>query len=184
MINELFADAKHRMDSAVEHYHHEITSIRTGRASVSILDMIKADYYGTPTPIKNMAQISVPEPQQIVIQPFDPGGAVAIEKAIFNSDLGLNPNNDGKVIRLTIPALTDERRKDLVRLVHKMIEEGRIAVRNVRRDINDHLKTLNNDHQLSDDNLKRALDDVQEMTNKSIEELNKIQDAKEKEILE
>ncbi|MBC8213289.1 MAG: ribosome recycling factor [Candidatus Marinimicrobia bacterium] len=184
MINELFTDAKHRMDQTIEHYHHEITSIRTGRASVNILDMIKADYYGTPTPIKNMAQISVPEPQMIVIQPFDPGGAVAIEKAIFNSDLGLNPNNDGKVIRLNIPALTDERRKDLVRLVHKMIEEGRIAVRNVRRDINDQLKTLNKDHQLSDDNLKRALDDIQEMTNSTIEELNKIQDAKEKEILE
>lgn len=184
MINELFADVKSRMDKAIDHYHSEIASIRTGRASTSILDMVKVDYYGTPTPIKNMAQVSIPEAQLIVIQPYDKNGLGLIEKAIQASDLGLSPNNDGQVIRLNIPMLTDERRTELVRVVHKIIEEGRIAVRNIRRDANDTLKRYNKEEGLSEDNLKRALEDVQEMTNKSIEELNKLQDLKEKEILE
>lgn len=184
MINELFADVKSRMDKAIDHYHSEIASIRTGRASTSILDMVKVDYYGTPTPIKNMAQVSIPEAQLIVIQPYDKNGLGLIEKAIQASDLGLSPSNDGQVIRLNIPMLTDERRTELVRVVHKIIEEGRIAVRNIRRDANDTLKRYNKEEGLSEDNLKRALEDVQEMTNKSIEELNKLQDLKEKEILE
>jgi len=184
MINELFRDIKDRMSKTIDHYRSELASIRTGRASVSILDTLKVDYYGTPTPVKNMAQVNVPEPQLIVIQPFDPNSLSEIEKAITNSDLGLNPNNDGNVIRLNIPALTDERRKELVRIIHQIIEEARVSIRNIRRDANENLKKWNKEHEVSDDNLKRAMDDVQEITDNMIKELNQIQDFKEKEIME
>ena len=184
MVNELFQDLKNKMEKAVDHYRGEVATIRTGRASVNILDPIRVDYYGSPQPLKSIAQISVPEAQSIVIQPFDPSSMEQIERAIISSDLGLNPNNDGNIIRLTIPALTEERRKELVRVVHHIIEEGRVAIRNIRRDGNDQLKKYNNSHELSDDNLKRALDDVQEMTDKNINELNQIQKIKEEEILE
>ena len=184
MINELFIDVKDRMNKAVEHYRHEIASIRTGRASTSILDGIKVDYYGTQTQLSNIAHVTVPEGQLIVIQPFDPSSLEFIEKAIISSDIGLTPNNDGNVIRLNIPSLTEERRKELVKVVHKMIEEGRVAIRNIRRDANDHLKKSEKDHDLSEDNLRRATDNIQEMTNDHINNLNQIQDAKEKEILE
>ncbi len=184
MVNELFQDLKNKMEKAVDHYRGEVATIRTGRASVNILDPIRVDYYGSPQPLKSIAQISVPEAQSIVIQPFDPNSMEQIERAIISSDLGLNPNNDGNIIRLTIPALTEERRKELVRVVHQIIEEGRVAIRNIRRDGNDQLKKHNNSHELSDDNLKRALDDVQEMTDKYINELNQIQKIKEEEILE
>ena len=184
MINELFIDVKDRMNKAVEHYRHEIASIRTGRASTSIMDGIKVDYYGTQTQLSNIAHVTVPEGQLIVIQPFDPSSLEFIEKAIISSDVGLTPNNDGNVIRLNIPSLTEERRKELVKVVHKIIEEGRVAIRNIRRDANDHLKKSEKDHDLSEDNLKRATDNIQEMTDDHIKHLNQIQDAKEKEILE
>ena len=184
MINELFIDVKDRMNKAVEHYRHEIASIRTGRASTSIMDGIKVDYYGTQTTLTNIAHVTVPEGQLIVIQPFDPSSLEFIEKAIISSDVGLTPNNDGNVIRLNIPSLTEERRKELVKVVHKIIEEGRVAIRNIRRDANDHLKKSEKDHDLSEDNLRRATDNIQEMTNDYITSLNQIQDAKEKEILE
>ena len=184
MINALFNDVKERMNKAIEHYRHEVASIRTGRASVSILDGVKVDYYGTPTPINNIAHITVPEGQLIVIQPFDPNTLEIITKSIISSNIGLTPNNDGNVIRLNIPSLTEERRKDLVKVVHKIIEEGRVAVRNIRRDANDHLKKHEKDHELSEDNLKRAMDNIQEMTNEHIQDLNQIQDSKEKEIME
>ena len=184
MINELFIDVKDRMNKAVEHYRHEIASIRTGRASTSIMDGIKVDYYGTQTQLSNIAHVTVPEGQLIVIQPFDPSSLEFIEKAIVSSDVGLTPNNDGNVIRLNIPSLTEERRKELVKVVHKIIEEGRVAIRNIRRDANDHLKKSEKDHDLSEDNLKRATDNIQEMTDDYIKNLNQIQDAKEKEILE
>ena len=184
MINELFIDVKDRMNKAVEHYRHEIASIRTGRASTSIMDGIKVDYYGTQTQLSNIAHVTVPEGQLIVIQPFDPSSLEFIEKAIISSDVGLTPNNDGNVIRLNIPSLTEERRKELVKVVHKIIEEGRVAIRNIRRDANDHLKKSEKDHDLSEDNLKRATDNIQEMTDDHIKNLNQIQDAKEKEILE
>ncbi len=158
MINELFNDIKDRMNKAIEHYRNEIASIRTGRASTSILDGIKVDYYGTSTPINNIAHITVPEGQLIVIQPFDPNSLEIIEKAIIASDLGLTPNNDGNVIRLNIPSLTEERRKELIKVVYKIIEEGRVAVRNIRRDANDHLKKHEKDHELSEDNLRRAME--------------------------
>ena len=184
MINELFVDVKDRMNKAVEHYRHEVSTIRTGRASTNILDVVKVDYYGTPTPLNNIAHVTVPEGQLIVIQPFDPSSLEIIEKAIMSSDVGLTPNNDGSVIRLNIPSLTEERRKDLVKVVHKIIEEGRVAVRNIRRDANELLKKSEKDHDLSEDNLKRATDNIQEMTDEYIKNLNQIQDAKEKDIMD
>ena len=184
MINELFVDVKNRMNKAVEHYRHEVSTIRTGRASANILDMVKVDYYGTPTPLNNIAHVTVPEGQLIVIQPFDPSSLEFIEKAIMSSDVGLTPNNDGSVIRLNIPTLTEERRKDLVKVVHKIIEEGRVAVRNIRRDANDLLKKSEKDNDLSEDNLRRATDNIQEMTDEHIKNLNQIQEAKEKDILD
>ena len=184
MINELFVDVKDRMNKAVEHYRHEVSTIRTGRASANILDVVKVDYYGTPTPLNNIAHVTVPEGQLIVIQPFDPSSLEFIEKAIMSSDVGLTPNNDGSVIRLNIPTLTEERRKDLVKVVHKIIEEGRVAVRNIRRDANDLLKKSEKDNDLSEDNLRRATDNIQEMTDEHIKNLNQIQEAKEKGILD
>ena len=184
MINDLFVDVKDRMNKAVEHYRHEVATIRTGRASANILDVVKVDYYGTPTPLNNIAHVTVPEGQLIVIQPFDPSSLEFIEKAIMSSDVGLTPNNDGSVIRLNIPTLTEERRKDLVKVVHKIIEEGRVAVRNIRRDANDLLKKSEKDNDLSEDNLRRATDNIQEMTDEHIKNLNQIQEAKEKDILD
>ena len=184
MINELFVDVKDRMNKAVEHYRHEVSTIRTGRASANILDVVKVDYYGTPTPLNNIAHVTVPEGQLIVIQPFDPSSLEFIEKAIMSSDVGLTPNNDGSVIRLNIPTLTEERRKDLVKVVHKIIEEGRVAVRNIRRDANDLLKKSEKDNDLSEDNLRHATDNIQEMTDEHIKNLNQIQEAKEKDILD
>ena len=184
MINELFVDVKDRMNKAVEHYRHEVSTIRTGRASANILDVVKVDYYGTPTPLNNIAHVTVPEGQLIVIQPFDPSSLEFIEKAIMSSEVGLTPNNDGSVIRLNIPTLTEERRKDLVKVVHKIIEEGRVAVRIIRRDANDLLKKSEKDNDLSEDNLRRATDNIQEMTDEHIKNLNQIQEAKEKDILD
>ena len=183
MENEIYSDIKNRMIKTIEHYNHEIATIRTGRASADILDSVKVDYYGTMSPLKNIAHVSAPEAQSILVQPFDPSSLEAIEKAIVASDLGLSPNNDGNLIRLNVPALTDERRKDLVRLVHKTIEEGRVGIRNLRRDANEQLKDLEKNNEISADNLKRALDNIQELTDEFIGKLNTIQDNKEKEIL-
>ncbi len=183
MINELFNDVKDRMSKAIEYYRHELSTIRTGRASTSILDGIKVDYFGVPTPLNNIAHLTVPEGQLIVIQPFDPNSLELIERALIASDVGLTPNNDGNVIRLQIPSLTEERRKELVKVVHKIIEEGRVSIRNIRRDANDQLKKAEKDNELSEDNLKRAMDNIQEMTDDHIKNLNEVQDNKEKEIL-
>ena len=183
MEQSIFSEAKNKMDKAIEHYKKELSSIRTGRASSSILNPVKVDYYGTPTPLNNIANITIPESQLISIQPFDPSSLELIEKAISDADLGLTPNNDGNVIRLNIPSLTQERRKELVKQVHKIIEDGRIAIRNIRRDANDQLKKLEKSHDLSEDNLKRELDNIQEITDTYISTLNQIQDSKENEIL-
>ena len=183
MENQIYSDIKTRMSKTVEHYNHEVAIIRTGRASADILDTVKVDYYGTMSPLKNIAHISVPEAQSIIIQPFDPNSLETIEKAIVASDLGLSPNNDGDLIRLNIPALTEERRKELVKIVHKTIEEGRVAIRNLRRDGNEQLKELEKSNEISEDNLKRALDNIQELTDEFVKKLNDIQDFKEKEIL-
>ena len=183
MVNEIFKSIQLKMTKIVEHYQNGIASIRTGRANPGLVESVKVDYYGSSSPLKNIAQISTPESQVIVIQPFDPTSLDLITKAITSSDLGFTPNNDGQVIRINIPPLTEDRRKEYVKLAHNMIEDGRIAIRNARRDANDNLKKMNKQNQLSDDNLKRALDDVQEITDKNIKELNLILANKEKEIL-
>ena len=140
-IEDFLADAKRRMDKSIEATHHEFNSIRTGRASPALLDRITIDYYGTPTPLKSLASISAPEPRLLTVQPFDPGSMKNIERAIQESDLGLTPSNDGKVIRLPIPTLTEERRKDLVKVVRRVAEDGKVAIRNVRRDVMQHLRS-------------------------------------------
>ncbi|MED5474411.1 MAG: ribosome recycling factor [Candidatus Neomarinimicrobiota bacterium] len=183
MVNEIFKSIQLKMTKIIEHYQNGIASIRTGRANPGLVESIKVDYYGSSSPLKNIAQISTPESQVIVIQPFDPSSLDLITKAITSSDLGFTPNNDGQVIRINIPPLTEDRRKEYVKLAHNMIEDGRIAIRNARRDANDNLKKINKQNELSDDNLKRALDDVQEITDKNIKELNLILANKEKEIL-
>ena len=183
MVNEIFKSIQLKMTKIIEHYQNGIASIRTGRANPGLVESIKVDYYGSSSPLKNIAQISTPESQVIVIQPFDPSSLDLITKAITSSDLGFTPNNDGQVIRINIPPLTEDRRKEYVKLAHNMIEDGRIAIRNARRDANDNLKKMNKQNELSDDNLKRALDDVQEITDKNIKELNLILANKEKEIL-
>ena len=158
------AGAKTRMEKAVTDLQHEMASIRTGRASVSIFDSLKVDYYGTPTPINQVANLHVPEPSLITIQPWDVSQIGAIEKAIRTSDLGLNPGNDGKIIRVPIPALTEERRKEIVKRLHHVAEDHRVALRNIRRDANEHLKKLLKDKAISEDDERKALDDVQKMT--------------------
>lgn len=183
MVNEIFKSIQLKMTKIIEHYQNGIASIRTGRANPGLVESIKVDYYGSSSPLKNIAQISTPESQVIVIQPFDPSSLDLITKAITSSDLGFTPNNDGQVIRINIPPLTEDRRKEYVKLAHNMIEDGRIAIRNARRDANDNLKKMNKQNELSDDNLKRALDDIQEITDKNIKELNLILANKEKEIL-
>jgi len=184
MINELFSECKEKMAKVIDHFRQEMTSIRTGRASSSILDHIKVDYYGSVNPLKNIANISVPEGQLILVQPFDPSILEEIEKAIINSDIGLTPNNDGNVIRLNVPPLTEERRMEYVKLAHKLCEDSKVVIRNIRRDINAAFKNQEKDGSFSEDNLKRALDNIQETTNDNIKILEDIASSKEKEILE
>ncbi len=174
-IKEVIADAKQRMKASVETVHRELGTMRTGRASLAMLDGIRVDYYGTPTP---------PDPTLITIQPWDPSLLTAIEKAIRTSDLDLNPQNDGKLIRIPIPSLTEERRKGLVKHAHKFAEEGRVAIRNVRRDANDHLKKLLKDHLVSEDDEKHAVAEVQKLTDQHTEEINASLKKKEAEIME
>tara|TARA_B100000945_G_scaffold198449_1_gene159532 strand:- start:3144 stop:3698 length:555 start_codon:yes stop_codon:yes gene_type:complete len=183
MVQEIFSESKAKMEKAIEHHKKEVSFIRTGRASTHILNPVKVDYYGVPTPLNNVANITIPEAQLISIQPFDPSSIELIEKAIIESDIGLNPSNDGNIIRLNIPSLTEDRRKELVKQVHKIIEDGKIAIRNIRRDANEQLKKMEKAHDLSEDNLKRELDNIQELTNQCISNLDEIQKNKEKEIL-
>ena len=183
MVEQIYLEMKNNMDKTIAYYQSELSKIRTGRASVTMLDSVNIDYYGTMQPLKNIAHISVPESQMIVVTPFDPSSIEIIESSIISSDLGLNPNNDGNVIRLSIPALTEERRKEIMKHVHKIIEEGRVSIRNVRREVNERVKKLKDDG-LSEDNIKRALDNIQETTDDSIKKLNNIADLKEKEILD
>ena len=179
-IEDFLADAKRRMDKSIEATHHEFNSIRTGRASPALLDRITIDYYGTPTPLKSLASISAPEARLLVVQPFDPGAIKNIERAIQESDLGLTPSNDGKVVRLPIPALTEERRKDLVKVVRRVAEDGKVAIRNVRRDVMQHLKELVVNGDVGDDEERRAEQQVQKITDdhtKSIDDLLKVKEA-------
>jgi ribosome recycling factor len=182
-LKGLAAEVKKRMDSQIDHVRREFSGVRTGRASVTILDSVQVEAYGSHMPINQVASLSIPEPTMIVAQPFDPSLMSAIEKAIRSSNLGLNPTNDGKVVRIPIPALTEERRKELSKLVHKYAEEGRNGVRQVRRDANDRLKKLLKDHKISEDDERRGLEDVQKITDQHVAMIDELQKKKDGELL-
>ena len=184
MYSEVHMHLEDKMQKTINVIKDDFSSIRAGRANPAILDRLTIDYYGTNTPIKQVATISAPESRLIVIQPFDRNAMIAIEKAIQQSDLGLNPSNDGKVIRLNIPQLTEERRKDLIKIVKKTAEEGKIALRNERRDANEQLKKLHKDGELTEDDLKKAQDEVQKITDKFIQTIDDLTTKKEKEVME
>ncbi len=183
-MDSVIKEAKSKMERAIESYRSELTKLRTGRATVNIFDSVKADYYGTPTPINQMANISAPEPRLINIQPFDISQLSAIEKAIIQSDLGLTPSNDGKLIRISIPTLTEERRKELVKVAKKYSEECRVSIRNSRRDANDMLKEMEKEKLITRDDLKRGQSDIQDLTGKEIASVDEVLSAKEGEIME
>jgi ribosome recycling factor len=183
-MQETIARAKTRMGKALEDFRHELATLRTGRASTGLLEHIKVEYYGTPTPITQVATLGVPEPSLLTVQPWDASLLGAIEKAIRASDLGLNPVNDGKILRVPIPPLTEERRKELVKHLHRVLENHRTAVRNIRRDSNEEFKRLLKDKKMSEDDEKRALDEVQKLTDEFISKLEALAASKEKEILE
>jgi ribosome recycling factor len=184
VIENFIGDAQGRMDKSVEATHEHFNSVRTGRATPALLDRITIDYYGTPTPLKNLATINSPEPRMLTIQPFDPTSIKQIEKTILESDLGLSPSNDGKLIRLPIPQLTEERRKELVKLVKQMAEEGRVAVRNVRRDAIKHLEELVRNGDVGDDEERAAESRVQKLTDEHTTRLDELLKRKEAEIME
>jgi ribosome recycling factor len=181
---EIDTHARSRMDKVLSDLQHEMAGVRTGRASVSLLDNVRADYYGTSTPLNQLATLHVPDAAMITVQPWDVSQIGIIEKAIRSSDLGLNPSNDGKLIRVPIPALTEERRKDLVKKVHHIAEDHRVALRNVRRDSNEHIKKLLKDKLISEDDERRALDETQKLTDNYIQKLDQMVKGKEKEVLE
>jgi ribosome recycling factor len=183
-VKQMIVDAKQRMDVSMETVRRELATMRTGRASVSMLDGVRIDYYGNPTPLNQVGNLSTPDPTLITIQPWDPQLVPAIEKAIRASDLDLNPQSDGKIIRVPVPPLTEERRKGLVKHAHKLVEEGRVAVRNVRRDANEHLKRLLKDHEVGEDDEKHAVAEIQKLTDQHIERMNEALKKKEAEILE
>jgi ribosome recycling factor len=183
-LKDLYSDLKRRMDQAVATFQSQLASTRTGRASAHMLDQVKVDYYGTPTPISQMAQVSAPEAQLILIQPWDPSIVKEIEKAIQASDLGFNPLSDGKIIRVPVPPMTEERRRDVVKHLNKILEEHRTAVRNVRRDGNDALKKLAKDKKISEDEEKRALEEVQKMTDEEIRKMEEMFHRKEAEVMQ
>jgi len=181
---EVEAHMKTRMDKAIADLQHEMATIRTGRATLSLLDNIRVDYYGTPTPLNQVGNLHVPEPSMITIQPWDISQIGAIEKAIRVSDLGLNPSNDGKIVRLPIPPLTEDRRKDLVKKLHAAAEHHRVSVRNIRRDGNENVKKLLKDKKVTEDEEKRALDEIQKMTDGYMGKIDMASKSKEKEIME
>ena len=183
-VDELIQDAQKRMDASVEHTRTEFNTVRTGRASAALLDRVQIEYYGQQTPLKQLATINAPEPRMITVQPFDPSSLSAIERAIQESDLGLTPSNDGKLIRLPIPQLTEERRKELVKVVRGMAEEGRVAVRNVRRDAIHHLKELVDKTEVGKDEEHRAEERVQKLTDDHTKKIDELLERKEAEILE
>ncbi len=184
MSSEILADADHKMGRAVDAMERDFQGFRTGRASTALVERIVVDYYGTQTPLNQLAGISVPEPHQIVIQPWDRGVLGAIEKAITKSDIGITPNVDGTVVRLNIPPLTEERRKDLVKVVHKRMEEARVEIRNIRRDANDHLKQEERDGNVGTDEAHRQTDLLQKTTDRHIGEIERRGQVKEQEVLE
>ncbi|HTK10340.1 MAG TPA: ribosome recycling factor [Ktedonobacteraceae bacterium] len=184
MTADLFTDAERRMQKAIDALKQDLSALRTGRASAGLLERISVDYYGTPTPINQVASISVPEARLLVIQPWDKKLLADIEKAIQKSDLGINPNNDGQVIRLNVPPMNEERRRDLVKSLHKKLDEHKVAVRNVRRDVQDKLRDREKKKEVSEDELKRSTERLQKLTDRFIEEMEKVGKSKELEILE
>ena len=184
MIEEIFEDTQDRMKKTIDALKSELKRVRTGRASLHILDGIRADYYGTQTPLAQMASLSVPESRLILIQPWDVSALKEIEKAILKSDLGLTPTSDGKLIRISIPPLTEERRKELVKVIHKISEDHKVAIRNIRRDANDMFKTMKKDGDVSEDEAFKAQDQVQKLTDAFIQQIDDVFADKEKEILE
>ena len=184
VIDDFLANATDRMNKSVEATHDHFNSVRTGRASAALLDRIQIDYYGTPSPLKNIATINVPESRLLTIQPFDPTAIKAIERAIMESNLGLTPSSDGKIIRLPIPQLTEERRKELAKVVRNMAEEGRVAVRNVRRDVMRHLEELVRNGEVGDDEERAAESRVQKLTDEHVQQIEELLKHKEAEIME
>lgn len=184
MIEETLADAEQRMGKAIEALRRELATIRTGRAQPALVEHLRVDYHGTPTPLNQLASIAAPEARLLTIQPWDKGSMGAIERAIQTSDLGLNPTNDGNIIRLVIPQLTEERRKELVKVVHRKVEEGRVAVRNVRRDRLEELRRLQRDKEVSEDEERRAQDQLQKITDRFVAEADQVGREKEQELLE
>jgi len=184
MIDDILKDAEDRMRKSVRSSQHELNIIRVGRANPALLDVVKVDYYGSILPLKQVANVAAPDSRLLVVQAFDRNAVSAIEKAIRKSDLGLNPLVDGNLIRLPIPQLNEERRKELVKYVHKLAEEGRVAIRNVRRDSNEMLKELEKNHDISEDDLHRTLNTIQQLTVKYIKEVDELLERKEKEIIE
>jgi ribosome recycling factor len=182
-LKSLFTEVSKRMDASIDHVRKELAGVRTGRASVTLLDSVHVEAYGSRIPVNQVASLSVPEPNLIVAQPFDPSLAGTIEKAIRASDLGLNPSSDGKVIRIPIPSLTEDRRRELSRHVHRLAEDGRNAVRLVRRDANDRLKKLLKDHTISEDDERKGLDEVQKLTDKHVQLVDELQKKKDAELL-
>jgi len=183
-LKEVYVQLKTRMDKAVEDFRKAMTATRTGRANVHMLDSVSVDYYGSQMPLNQIAQVHAPEPQLITVQPFDPSSMAAIEKAIRSAELGLNPMNDGKMIRVPVPPLTQERRQEMVKHLHKVLEEHRTAVRNIRRDGNDATKKALKDKKITEDEEKRALDEIQKLTDDEIKKMEEMSKAKEKEVLE
>ncbi len=184
MIDDVEREARGRMEAAIESLRADLASIRTGRASPALLDRVRVDYYGSPTPLQQLASISVPEPTQLLIRPWERNILGAIERAILASDLGLTPNNDGQVIRLSIPALTEERRRELVRQVHSRVEEGRVAIRNVPRDALNDLRELQNEKEITEDDFYQSRDQLQKLTDEYIKRLEEVGKEKEQEILQ
>jgi len=184
MLNDIFFESKNRMKSAINALEEDLTSIRTGRANPALVEKLPVDYYGSPTPLQQLASIGVPEPRQLLIRPFDPSTLKDVERAILTSDLGLTPNNDGKAIRLNLPPLTGERRQELVKIVKTRVEEARVAVRNIRRDSIKDLREFENEKLISEDDLKRGEDEVQKITDDFISDINQVGDRKETEIME
>ncbi len=183
MINELHLQAKQNMDKTIEHVQQELATLRTGRANPRMVDHVKVDYYGSLQPLKTLANVSAPEPRLLVVEPYDKSQLDVVEKAILLANLGMSPNNDGNVIRLPLPELTEERRSEMVKVAHQLVEEGKVTVRNIRRDANNELKQLAKEHDISEDNLHRAMDNFQELTDGHIKLLDEIQSVKEHEIL-
>ena len=184
MLDDIYLEADEKMKKVITAYQRELSTLRAGRASPSLLDRIEVEYYGTMTPLNHLAGVSAPEARLLVIQPWDKGAMGEIEKAILKSDLGLTPTNDGSVIRLAIPQLTEERRKELVKFVRKKSEESKVSVRNIRRDANDSIKKLEKSGDISEDDSRRAQDEIQELTDEKVEEIDKILEVKENEIME